>query len=107
MKALALIPVIWLAIGLLWFFTVGQEVANGQEALPEQSSVLTVCQTARSIAQMSGVNLEKCRVVSVVEEGNTALVTVKVKITGQGWFLVSEGLMKSAWTQTALNIRPE
>lgn len=106
MKALVIIPCIWAAAALLWFFTVGAELANSQAQLPEQSALMTACHTATQLGQVGGVNVSRCRKVAVVEEGNFALVTVKVWVDGQGKFLVSVALQKSVWTQSAINVAP-
>ncbi len=106
MKALAIIPVIWVAVALLWFFTVGAEVAGSQQAVPTESLLTTACTTARQLAILGGVNVEKCRLVSAMDEGQTALITVKVKVTGQGWFSVAAAYQRSVWNQSALQVTP-
>jgi len=80
--------------------------ATGQEQLPEQSAFLTVCNTATQLGQIQGVSVSHCRKVAVVEEGNLALVTVSVKVAGQGKFLIHVALQKSVWTQSALDVQP-
>jgi hypothetical protein len=52
------------------------------------------------------VNAEKCRLVSQMDEGQTALITVKVKITGQGWFAVALAYQRTVWAQSAISITP-
>lgn len=82
----------------------GATTAPAQEALPEQSSLLTACNIATQIGQISGLNVSRCRRVAIVEEGNLALVTVKVWVDGQGVFLVKTGLQKSVWSQAAIDV---
>ena len=106
MKALAIIPAIWAAVALLWIFTVGAEVADGQQVVPKESLVSTACTTVYQIAALGGVNPEKCRVVSQVDDGQDALITVKVKITGQGWFAVALAYQRTVWAQSAISITP-
>lgn len=106
MKALVIIPCIWAAAALLWFFTVGAEIADSQGVLPKTSLVDTACTTAYQLAIIAGVNAEKCRLVSQMDEGQTALITVKVKITGQGWYAVALAYQQSVWTQSAINVTP-
>lgn len=79
--------------------------ATAQEQLPEQSAFLTACHTATQLGQIGGVNVSRCRKVSLLEEGNFALVTVRVWVDGQGIFLVRVALQKSVWMQSALDVQ--
>lgn len=80
--------------------------AGSQAVVPQESAFATTCETARAVGQLAGVNVSNCRLVSVAEEGQVALVTVKVRVAGTGWFTVTESLYKTAWSMTALNIKP-
>lgn len=105
MKSIALIGSVvaaWTAAMALAFASMG----TAQEVLPEQSALMTVCKTATQLGQLGGVNISRCRKVAVAEDGNTALVTVKVWVDGQGVFLVREALQKSAWSQSAIDVQP-
>lgn len=103
MKGIVAIPLIWVAILLVWFFTTAPR-ATGQEQLPEQSAFLTTCNTAKQLGQIAGLNVSRCRKIAVEEDGNLALVTVKVWVDGQGIFIVRSALQKSVWTQSALDV---
>lgn len=80
--------------------------AQSQEVLPVQDPFLHACHSATQLGQLGGVNISRCRKVAVVEEGNFALVTVKVWVDGQGIFLVRTALQKSVWSQSALDVQP-
>jgi hypothetical protein len=80
--------------------------AEAQQVLPNESLLDTACTTARQIGIIGGANIEKCRLVSVMDEGQTALITVKVKVSGQGWFAVALAYQRSVWTQSAIQITP-
>lgn len=80
--------------------------ATAQAVVAEESSLLTACQSARALANLSHLNVSRCRKVAVVEEGTSALVTVKVWVDGQGVFIVSVGLMRTVWSQQAILVSP-
>ena len=105
MNKIVAIPLIWCAVVLIWF-GVSTTGATGQQQLPEQSALMTACYTATQLGQIGGVNISRCRKVAVIEEGNFALVTVKVWADGQGVFLVRVALQKSVWSQSALDVQP-
>jgi hypothetical protein len=95
------------ALALAMFIAVthpGPAVSQG--VVPEESLLMTACTTARQLAILGGVNVEKCRLVSQMDEGQTALITVKVKVTGQGWFSVAAAYQRSVWNQSALQVTP-
>ncbi len=105
MKSLVIIGsavVAWVAAMALAFASMG----GAQEQIPEQSAFLTACNSATQLGQIGGVNVSRCRKVSVVEGGNFALVTIKVWVDGQGVFLVRAAYQKSVWSQTALDVSP-
>jgi len=52
------------------------------------------------------VEMEYCRRASEVQQGNLALVTVKVKIVGQGLYFVTVGLQRTVWAQQFLTVNP-
>lgn len=106
MRGLAIILVIWAAVAVVWVATVGEELADAQQAEPKTSLLDTACTTAYQVAVLGHVNAEKCRLVVQHDEGQTALITVKVKITGQGWYTVSLAYQKTVWSQSAISIAP-
>ena len=106
MKALAVVPLIWAAVALVWFFPVGAEVADSQGALPKESLLDTACTTAYQVAVLGGVNPTACRLVALDDQGQNATVTVKVKIAGQGWFTVALAYQRSVWSQSGIYIKP-
>lgn len=105
MKGLVAVPLIWVAIFVIWFFTTARP-ATGQEVLPQSSPFLTACTFAQQLGQIEQVSVSNCRKVAEVVEGNTALVTVKVKVAGQGWFIVSTALQRSEWSHSAFSVQP-
>ena len=80
--------------------------AVSQQVVPKESLLDTACTTALQLAILGGVNAERCRLVSQMDEGQTALITVKVKITGQGWFAVALAYQRSVWSQSAISVTP-
>lgn len=80
--------------------------AESQQALPKEGLLDTACTTALQLAIIGGVNAEKCRLVAMHDEGQTALITVKVKITGQGWFAVALAYQRTVWAQSAISVTP-
>ncbi len=100
MKTIFVVAILAATLGV-WAFP-----ATAEEVPPEQSPLATACQIARSTAAIAGLNMEKCRRVEEVVDGNVALVTVKVKITDQGWFNVTVALFRSAWGQTGISVSP-
>lgn len=111
MKALAIIPAIWAAVALLWFFTIGAEIADSQPVLPEDSPVATACAHAGALAESQKVGMLKCRLVGISYQPesrpNHQIVTVRVKIAGQGWFQVAVFLHRSVWNVQTATITPE
>jgi len=105
MRQFAIILAAILAALFIWFVLL-PERATSQAAVPEESLLITACTTARQLAILGGVNVEKCRLVSSMDEGQTALITVKVKVTGQGWFSVAAAYQRSVWNQSALQVTP-
>lgn len=77
-----------------------------QQVVPKESLLDTACTTAYQLAIIGGFNAEKCRLVSAMDEGQTALITVKVKISGQGWYAVALAYQRSVWAQSAIAITP-
>lgn len=104
MKGLVAVAVIWAALAVLWAATVGVPSAGGQEALPEQSPLTTACAAMTNLAGAEHLSVTRCRRVAEIVEGNTALVTVKVWVAGQGTFTGSFVFYRSVWTQTAVRI---
>jgi len=103
MKLQGIIYVMVVALAAVaWFAPVG----TSQEVLPEQSVLLTACKSATQLGQIGGVNVSRCRKVVVVEEGNIALVTVKVWVDGQGTFIIRFAYQKSVWSQSAVDVQP-
>ena len=100
------IPTILVIVTILLAGLVYGSAATAQQAVPEQSVLLTACQSARALATVAGLNMERCRRVSESVEGNTALVTVKVKITGQGDYIIAYAFMQTAWSQQAILVTP-
>lgn len=100
------LPMILPVVLLLWIFGAGAEVADGQQAQPKESLIATACTTAYQVAALAGVNPERCRVVSQVDDGQDAFITVKVKITGKGWFAVALAYQRTVWSQSAILITP-
>lgn len=80
--------------------------ATSQQVVPEQSAFVTACQSARAMAQVANLNMASCRRVAEVVEGNTALVTIKVRISGQGVFFITASYMQSIWGQQSIFVRP-
>jgi len=103
MKAFS-IPAVWVVVLLLWVLTLGASKAGSQEQFPEQSAFLTTCNAAKQIGQVGGVKVTRCRKVEVLEDGNFALVTVKVWVEGVGVFLVRAAYQKTVWMQSALEV---
>lgn len=79
--------------------------ADSQDLLPEESAFATACATAEQIGQIGAIDVSHCRRVAEVVEGNRAIVIVKVKAAGV-WYAVTVAFIKSAWGQTAIDIRP-
>lgn len=101
-----IVPAIWAAVMLLWFFTIGAEIADSQPVEPKVSLLDTACTTAAQIATLGGVNVEKCRLVAQDDAGQTAYITVKVKVTGQGWFSIALAYQRTVWAQSGIQITP-
>jgi len=76
------------------------------ELPPEQSPFITACNTSQMLTIQAGVEMEYCRRASEVQQGNLALVTVKVKIVGQGLYFVTVGLQRTVWAQQFLTVNP-
>lgn len=107
MKGWALLAVIWAAIAVLWYFSVGVPKADGQAALaPEASPFLTACAIARASAATEHLSIYRCRKVAEVVDGNEATVTVQVWVSGYGKFNVATTLLRSEWGMTSLKIAP-
>lgn len=81
-------------------------VGTSQQAVDKTSLLDTACTTARQVGILGGANIEKCRLVSQMDEGQTALITVKVKVSGQGWFAVALAYQRTVWSQSAMSITP-
>jgi len=100
------VTVLAILVALFIWFVLLPSNATSQAAVDKTSLLDTACTTAYQLAIVGGVNAEKCRVVSQMDEGQTALITVKVKITGQGWFAVALAYQRSVWSQSAISVTP-
>lgn len=83
--------------------------AHAQEVpplAPEASPFLTACNTSYLLAVMAGLEIQYCRRASEVVQGNLAIVTVKVKIAGQGLYFITVALQRTEWVQQNLAINP-
>ena len=100
------ITVLAILVALFIWFVLLPSHATSQAAVPKESLLDTACTTAYQLAIIGGVSAEKCRLVSQMDEGQTALITVKVKITGQGWFAVALAYQRSVWNQSAISVTP-
>lgn len=81
---------------------------NAQEVAPEQSALLTACAQAGALAESSGQTMTRCRLVGIgTTNPNYQIITVQVKINGQGLFQVKVYLTRSVWNIQTFTITPE
>jgi hypothetical protein len=103
MKFLFYIAVV---VGLYLVVLAYAPAVDAQEELPDQYALSTACASAANLAAIANLSMTKCRRVAEEYQGNTALVTVKVWIAGQGQFIVSVVLYKSIWGQQNISVNP-
>lgn len=103
MKALILIPCIWAAAALIWFFTIGAEIADSQPDPPTvETSIAAACNVALDVALASDVIMTQCRrAAEPVVSGASVIETVRIKDVDGIRYVLQITLRKSAWVNTA------
>ena len=102
--AATLVALAFMLFALATFSTASAQ--DVPELPPEQSPLITACNTSQMLALQAGVEMQYCRRASEAQLGNLALVTVRVKIAGQGLYFVTVGLQRTVWSQQFLAVNP-
>ena len=100
-----------LVIGaLIWAVIIGGSIRSGiaeaQQAVPQTDPLTVGCSYATALAAKDRLTVAWCRKVAVVQEGNSALVTVQVKVPGQGRFTVGMQMYQTTWDTQTVTVLP-